>query len=146
LVVSVARGIVSADDAVFVVRSDGASVRVTCVDGAVDIVQRGQLRLRPGEQAEWESERLLQVAEVDVEVVTGWRRGLLIFRNEPLEGVVAELNRYRPGLILVASGRLAQRRISGVFHLDRTDEALTHIEQTLGVPMRRLSRYFTVIG
>jgi transmembrane sensor len=146
LVVSVAQGTVSAEDAVFVVRSDGASVRVTCVDGAVDVVQGGRLRLRPAEQAAWESERLLQVAEVDVEVVTGWRRGLLIFRNEPLEGVVAEFNRYRPGLILVASHRAAQRRISGVFHLDRTDEALAHIEQTLGVPMRRLSRYFTVIG
>jgi transmembrane sensor len=147
LVVAVAQGTVSADDAVFVVRSDGAAVEVTCVDGAVDVVQQhGRLRLRPAEQAAWERERLLRVAEVDVEVVAGWRRGLLIFRNEPLEGVVAELNRYRPGLILVASHQAAQRRISGVFHLDRTDEALTHIEQTLGVPMRRLSRYFTVVG
>jgi transmembrane sensor len=145
-VLSVAKGSISSDEGVFVVRNGATSVRVTCVEGAVDVVQDGRLRLWPAEQVVWESERLLPVAKVDVDVATGWRRGLLIFRNEPIERVVAELNRYRQGLILVASRLAAQRRISGVFHLDRTDEALTHIEQTLRVPMRRLSRYFTVIG
>ena len=44
----------------------------------------------------------------------GWREGVLVFRDMPLSEAVAEINRYRPGRIMVLDDALAARRVSGV--------------------------------
>jgi transmembrane sensor len=69
---------------------------------------------------------------------TAWRRGLLVFRDTPLATVVDDLNRYRPGRIVLAGSVAASRRVTGVFHLDRPDEALTSIRTALGLAEYRL--------
>jgi transmembrane sensor len=43
--------------------------------------------------------------------------------------VVDEVNRYRPGRIILANGALGDRLVSGVFHLDRIDGVLDQIKQ-----------------
>jgi transmembrane sensor len=57
----------------------------------------------------------------DLRRATDWQRGVLVFERQPLGEVVARLNQYRPGRIVVASGQLAQRQVSGVFRLDNLD-------------------------
>ncbi|MCO3076857.1 DUF4880 domain-containing protein [Pseudomonas aeruginosa] len=69
--------------------------------------------------------------------LTSWRRGLLVFDEQPLGEVVARLNRYRPGHLLVAPGALAQRRVSGVFRVADLEASLQSISDELG--MRSLS-------
>lgn len=128
------------------VRHDGVEVRITCLEGMVDIVQPARLRLKPSEQVTCAGENLGQVKTVDAEAATSWRRGELLFRDEPLENVVSELNRYRKGMVVVASRAAAERRVTGLFYLDRLDEALGHIQQTLRIPMRQLSPYFVMLG
>ena len=61
------------------------------------------------------------------------RRGLLVFDEQPLGEVVARLNRYRPGHLLVAPGALAQRRVSGVFRVADLEASLQSISDELGV-------------
>ena len=62
----------------------------------------------------WESEILAtrgiletgglgDVIGVDTVVVTAWRDGVLVFRNTPLVRVIEEVNRYRPGRIILAA-------------------------------------------
>ncbi|MGU1103528.1 FecR family protein [Pseudomonas aeruginosa] len=65
--------------------------------------------------------------------LTSWRRGLLVFDEQPLGEVVARLNRYRPGHLLVAPGALAQRRVSGVFRVADLEPSLQSISDELGV-------------
>ncbi|MCO3232784.1 DUF4880 domain-containing protein [Pseudomonas aeruginosa] len=65
--------------------------------------------------------------------LTSWRRGLLVFDEQPLGEVVARLNRYRPGHLLVAPGALAQRRVSGVFRVADLEASLQSISDELGV-------------
>ncbi|MEJ8476925.1 FecR family protein [Roseibium algae] len=64
-----------------------------------------------------------------------WRTGTLIFDNRRLDEVVAEINRYRRGRIVIRSGALAQLRVSGVFDVADVSDAVTRIagELNLGV-------------
>ncbi|MCO3610071.1 DUF4880 domain-containing protein [Pseudomonas aeruginosa] len=88
-----------------------------------------------------EGESLRYCAEGGVEAplggrlddLTSWRRGLLVFDEQPLGEVVARLNRYRPGHLLVAPGALAQRRVSGVFRVADLEASLQSISDELGV-------------
>jgi transmembrane sensor len=66
---------------------------------------------------------------VDLAQVDAWRRGLLIFSDEPLSQVVDEINRYRPGRIVLANRRLGGIPVNAVFQLDRMDRALSQIRE-----------------
>lgn len=147
LVVAAADGLVAAERAVFAVHRAGARVRIACLEGLIDVLEPARLRLRPLEHVVCSGKNLGSVSRADdADAVDGWRRGLLVFRNEPLENVVSELNRYRKGLIVVATRSVAQRLVTGVFNLDRLDEALDHVREALSVPIYRLSPYFVVLG
>ncbi|MEW5422351.1 FecR domain-containing protein [Amorphus sp. 3PC139-8] len=75
---------------------------------------------------------------VDAEVATAWRRGKLIFNRRRLGDVVAELERYRGGRILVVGDRLRALEVTGVFDLDDPEAVLSTIEATLPVHVVRL--------
>ncbi|MFL1502187.1 FecR family protein [Pseudomonas sp. O64] len=71
--------------------------------------------------------------QFDVERATSWRRGVLIFDRLPLANVIEQLNRYRPGRVVLANSALADREVSGVFRLDMLDTALGTLTQELQV-------------
>jgi transmembrane sensor len=66
-------------------------------------------QLVASDHADW------RVRSVNVTQETSWLQGQLIFDDEALGDVVAELNRYSPRKMVFADQRLAQRRISGVY-------------------------------
>lgn len=137
---------VSANQGVFVVRIEGRSVLVSCLEGSVELVAPNSRTLKPSQQAQCGDGGMTTVATVDPGVVAGWRRGRLVFRDEALSAVVSELNRYKKGKIVIVDRAAASRRVSGVFHLNRIDEALDHLQAALGVPIRHFSSYVTLIG
>ncbi|QHD09186.1 FecR family protein [Pseudomonas sp. R76] len=69
----------------------------------------------------------------DVERATSWRRGVLIFDRLPLAKVIEQLNRYRPGHVVLTNPALGDREVSGVFRLDMLDTALGTLTQELQV-------------
>lgn len=73
----------------------------------------------------------------NVDFANAWRSGELVFDDRPLGEVVAELNRYRHGRIVLRGKDLAGRRVSGVFHTDDIGQAVDRIAGELG--LRRLS-------
>ncbi|GJD75336.1 FecR family protein [Methylobacterium goesingense] len=82
---------------------------------------------------------------IDVAATAAWRRGLLVFRGTPLAQVVDDLNRYRPGRIVVASSAAAARRVTGVFHLARPEEALGSIRTALALSEVRFGDRLVVL-
>ena len=64
---------------------------------------------------------------------TSWRRGVLVFDHQPLGHVIKQLNRYRPGQIILANPALASRQVSGVFRLEMLDSALHTLTRELQV-------------
>lgn len=71
--------------------------------------------------------------EQDPRRATAWQRGLLVFEREPLGAVAAQLNRYRPGRVMITDAALARREVSGMFRLDNLDQALGMLTDELKV-------------
>ncbi|ULQ47715.1 FecR domain-containing protein [Flagellatimonas centrodinii] len=60
------------------------------------------------------------IRPTDTERVTSWRTGQVIFKDDPLDLAVAEINRYGGRTIVLADPALAQLRISGAFNTGNT--------------------------
>ncbi len=79
------------------------------------------------------------------EFETAWRRGLLIFDDQPLSEVVRELNRYRHGKIVIRNEELAARRVSGVFDIKKIGQAVDRIASDLDLSVFQIPPMVTVI-
>lgn len=73
-----------------------------------------------------------------------WVRGQLLSDNQRLADFVAELARYRPGL-LRCDPAVADLRISGVFQVKSTDQVLEILEATLPVRIQRVTDYWVTV-
>jgi transmembrane sensor len=134
--------------AIFSVRKAGSDVRILCVEGAVDVIvpEHTTLRLEAGQRALSTAQGLAGPMAADLEQATAWRRGELIFKDETLTVVVDEINRYRPGRIILTDAGLAGRRVSARFKLDHLDEAIAHIENAFGTSATSLPGGVVLIG
>lgn len=129
----------TADDARFDVRYLHPLVCVTCLEGTVKVERDGEaVTVAAGQQVRYDSNGLQPLQSVEADVASAWQRGLLIFRSTPLSDVVDEVNRYRPGRIIVTSSQLGKMPVSGRFRIDNLDEILTRIEQAFGAKVRSL--------
>lgn len=130
---------IMADAAQFEVRYLNSLVCVTCLDGAVTVERDGEaVSVAAGQQIRYDPSGLGLPQAVDTEVASAWQRGLLIFRFTPLSEVVDEVNRYRPGRIIVTNAELGRTPVSGRFRIDNLEEILTRIEQAFGAKVRSL--------
>ena len=124
----------TADDSrPFVVETAGARVQG---NAATFSVQRdGHVVLARGEAKVGEHE--LAVA-TDAGAQMAWQRGKLIFNGKPLGQVLAELERYQQGRILLSDTKLAALEVSGVFDLDEPQALLRTLEQRYGLQVTYL--------
>ena len=132
-------GHIEADRADFDVRRDGLLVCVTCSTGAVRITgAAATTTLAAGQQVTYGDGAPETVIAIDANVVTAWKRGMLIFHNAPLTQVIAELNRYRPGKIILFNRALANRTVVAGFRLDQIGEAVNYLSRAVGAQARSL--------
>ncbi|MCY1272136.1 Protein FecR [compost metagenome] len=88
--------------------------------------------LKEGQSARYDERTGVEpLVGFDLQRATSWRRGMLVFERVPLARVAEQLNRYRPGRVLVADTALARRELSGVFLLDSLDEGLDSLAKEL---------------
>ncbi|QHI97394.1 DUF4880 domain-containing protein [Xylophilus rhododendri] len=115
----------------FEVRYLDGRVRVACIDGTVRLEHPGGSRLlQARQQAVYDSASVSDVAAIDAAELSAWRHGELVFRQVPLEKVVREINRYRPGRVLLASQSQRQSAVSGRFAIAHLDAALLQIQRS----------------
>lgn len=139
LVMKAANGQMTATSAQFNTRCIDGDVAVSCVDGAVAVEVDGKnLSLRRGEQVSYNAEGLGRLSSLDVEQATAWQSGLLIVRDRSLSDVVEEVNRYRPGKIVIVNSRLGRRMITGTFHLDQMDDFIGQVRGLFGANVQSL--------
>ncbi len=131
---------VIATQAAYNVKCIDAVAVVTCFDGVLDVEHaRDLVRLRAGQQVAFSAgEGLAAPAAVDPELAVAWQRGLLIIRDRPLADVVEEVNRYRPGRIVITNARLGRRVVNGTFQIERLDNFPTQVQQLFGAGVRSL--------
>ncbi|WP_170834598.1 FecR family protein [Magnetospirillum fulvum] len=139
LVIAAAGGESSARMANFNLRHYGSTVCVSCLSGQVEVAYRGRtLTLAERQQATYGEGELTPAQPVDPAAVTAWRERVLIFRNERLDRVIAEVNRYRRGRIILVNPALAERQVTARFKLDRLDDVVTQVRDVFGAQARQL--------
>jgi transmembrane sensor len=147
LVLRAGDGIIRAMQAEFNARCLDGIVAVTCLDGTVTVEQdHAKVELRKSEQVTYSSAGLQASGPVNAAQVSAWRTGLLIFRDQPLARVVEEVNRYRPGRIIVTSGELNRRLVNGTFQVDKLDNFVAQVEQLFGARVIALPAGVVLLG
>lgn len=79
------------------------------------------------------SEKIGDIKKVSTQSAGSWRRGILIFKDTPLQQVLAEIDRYTPYNIEAKLGYRYQEKITGTFFIKRLDEELKNLIITLNL-------------
>ncbi|MDF0730081.1 FecR domain-containing protein [Pseudomonas entomophila] len=122
--------------------------------GLLLAVRRGEVMLfpdsaaprlvRPGEvlQVSADGQALAAVLHGDP---WGWTDGVLSVQQMPLGEFVAELARYRPGVLRCAP-EVADLKVSGTYQLDDSEQILLLLARSLPVRIDYRTRYWVSIG
>ncbi len=109
-------------------------------EGRVEVTTGAEVAvLTPGEAVTLGGDGRLVRARKDVANSMAWREGKLVFSGQPLREVLDILSQYRRGRIVILDEAAAKQRVSGIFDLKDTDQALTILEESLPVSVSRLS-------
>jgi transmembrane sensor len=136
----------------FVVDRLPDDVTVSVIENAVTVAAptgtRGempQMRLMAGQKISYGRDGLGPLGSARGNAETAWRQGRLAFENRPLGDVIATLNRYRSGTVIVLDSALLGLRVSGAFDVRDPDQVLDAIRQTLPVETLELTRYLVLL-
>jgi len=130
----------------FTVRQLDGQTAVAVLEGMVELQPRGgggALRLRAGEQARFTS-TAAQPAQPLPEGAAAWAGGMLVADGMPLADFIAELARYRPGVLRCAP-EAAGLRVSGSYPLADTDRVLAALTRSLPVQIHSRTRWWVVV-
>ena len=144
--------VVKALGTIFEVLDDNQDTRVTVQEHAVgikaphDADYSGNIRIEAGQQARYSATKGLEsVVTVDLKQNGAWQRGKLIIINQPLSSVIADLNRYYQGKIVMTNDTLSQLRVSGAFPLDNPGAVLAMLELSLPLKIRHITPWLTLV-
>jgi transmembrane sensor len=146
-VVAAAGGTARALGTKFLIERNDGGVAVTVLEHRVEVATGAGTRiLAPGQRLRYTAAGAFGViASVNADRFAAWSRFQLTFDQAPLSQIVAELNRYRRGAIVIANADLAERRVSGVFRLDDLDGALALIAQELSARTVSMPPFVTIL-
>lgn len=139
--------IVQSSEAHLQVRHDRQGTQVTVLEGQVQVHSLGQqapFSLGAGWQARVNRSGISVPTRADLMLTQAWLRGVLPADRLRLDALVAELSRYRSG-VLRCHEQVSGLRLTGSFSLDDTDAALTLVVRTLPVRIERITRYWVSI-
>ncbi|KQQ73240.1 iron dicitrate transport regulator FecR [Xanthomonas sp. Leaf131] len=146
-VVRTAQGDIRALGTRFGVRQAEGDTQVSVLESAVEVRPLAAVlavgRVHAGEQCRFTAEALGPIAPFETQAAA-WVRGQLIADELRLDAFVAELSRYRSGL-LRCDPQAGGLRVSGVFPLDDTDRILAMLPSVLPVQVSRRSRYWVTV-
>lgn len=126
-------------------RTDG--ICVTCLDGRVQVAAGGrEATLWPAQQIGYDRHVLGAPRQIDVAALSPWREGVLSFRGTALTEVVAEINRYRPGRVLLLARALGDKPVSGRFVIADLDQALVQIQRLFRLERTALPGGIVLLG
>jgi transmembrane sensor len=140
-------GRITGTNARFNVRLDNSTVLVTCLDGDVRIMRDAvALTLPVGRQVAYSRQGMGTPVAIDPQIVTAWKDGVVIFDAMPIADVVAEVNRYRSGKIILTNAALGRERFNARFRIENIDRVLGQIAQVFGARVTSLPGGISLLG
>ena len=145
-VVEAGGGTATALGTVYGVRVNTENATVTVLESRVEVEcasaragDRQREVLEAAQQVSYAPDTGLNpVRQVSLETADTWRQGKLIFEDEPLGDVIAELNRYHHGHIQVIGDTLNRMTVNGVFPVDDPLKAIDALKKSLNLSSSRL--------
>ncbi|MEK7948772.1 FecR domain-containing protein [Pigmentiphaga sp. YJ18] len=138
-VVRAAAGTSTGSAARFQVRRTGGRACVTCLAGTVRVEHPAGTRvLAAGQQISYDGRLLEDTVAVRGDDAAAWRKGMLVFRQDRLADVIAEINRYRAGRVVLLADALSDSAVSGRFSIKELDAALLQIQHSFSLTARAL--------
>ncbi|CAM4002186.1 FecR family protein [Paracoccus yeei] len=125
------------DDQVVVAVTEHA-VQVSAGDGP-------PVELRAGWQVSYGGAGIAPGRRADLDAVTAWQRGRLVFDEVPLARVLDALGRYRHGRILLIDDSLGALPVSAVIDTADAGAALHHLAASLPIRLRTLPGIATLV-
>nr|WP_183628974.1 FecR domain-containing protein [Novosphingobium sediminicola] len=141
-IVETSDGSATAKGTAFIVRRDDEATTVTVIESHVRACPAKTGRencadLSPGDRVRMGRGKLVHLAPIDPEAAAGWAQGWLAADDQPVVGLLRELNRYRAQPVSFDAAALSGIRVSGSYPLADPDRALDGIVRSSGL---RLSR------
>lgn len=131
----------------FIVRSEDRHGAVAVLEKAVEVSSAGgtsAMRVEAGQNLDFDGYALGGLRRNDA-TVGAWQQGSIIAIDSPLSDVLADLSRYRPG-VLRCDPQIARLKVSGAFPIDNTDLALAALESGFALRITRYSRYWVEVS
>lgn len=121
------------------------SVQVEVFEGAVELSPRrgGNHHLAAGQKARFNASTASS-PEAITTTDDAWLRGLLVAERQPLGEFIANLSRYRTG-ILRCDPAVKHLVVSGVYPIDDIDAILQSLERALPIRLRSITPYWVTV-
>jgi transmembrane sensor len=127
--------------------TDGVDVAVQ--HGRVQVAQRHNQKilahLSAGQALIVPSAGAPQARQINPTDVALWRTGQFVVADAPLPRVLAQLQRYYVGWIMLPNKDLQQKRLTGIFNLHNPEAALEAIAKTYGAKVRKITPWVRVL-
>ncbi len=147
VVVVAGRGRLQAEIARFDVRRTDDKVCVTCVSGTVAFEHPQQRStLLAGQQLVYDDRAVQPVTQVDTAAATSLRRGVLIFNGAPLTAVIDEINRYRPGKLILRNAALRDNKVDAQVYTANLDGAVDMLARLYALHITKLPGDITLLS
>ncbi|MCG2841293.1 FecR domain-containing protein [Sandaracinobacter sp. RS1-74] len=132
----------------FEVRRDGGAVEVGVTQGAVQVRAPGSRSgptLHAGDRVRYTAAGLDKLAAQPAARLASWRKGELLFDKQPVQDAIAEIARYRRAPVWTIGDLGNADPVSGLFLIERPDEALETVVQMRGLRMTTLPGGIVII-
>ncbi|BCA56574.1 iron dicitrate transporter FecR [Nitrospira sp. KM1] len=132
----------------FIVRERQKETTVTVVKGLVRVsgsVSQSR-ELIPGQQISIGTDgELGPIRDVAATDAMAWTRRRLVVSDTPLSDVIAEIQRYHPGYVLIWNDEIRSIRVTGIYDLANTAETLSILAKTLPIQLDKLTDRFIIL-
>jgi transmembrane sensor len=121
-------------------------VHVTVLENAADVrLGIADVRVSAGRQVSYGRKTMGVPNAVDPMEALAWREGRLVFVSAPFGRVVASLNRWRSGKLLIVSPSLVERPVTLIVDLDRIGNIPDVLKDSLPIRLVNVTPYVTLI-
>lgn len=141
-------GLITAQRARFNLRFIDGEACVTCLAGRVDVRRgdAGNVSVDVDQQLVYARARPGVARRADADAVSAWRRRQLVFDQVPLAEVVAEVNRYRPGKLILTDAEIGRKRVQASFSIDRLDDVIALVRDVYRLEVTALPGGIVLLG
>ncbi|GGF47634.1 sigma factor regulator VreR [Aliidongia dinghuensis] len=134
-----ADGRVFATQGKFNMRYDGERVTVSCLFGEARVEYASKVVvLSARQQVRYGRGKTSDVVAIDPQIVDAWQSGVLIFHAVPVAQAIEEVNRYRPGKIILLNTEVGARLFSARFRISNVDAVPAQLHQIFNVNVTEL--------